>query len=63
MDEMMDFKCVSDKMEEIPESIVKKMGGMGFPEIHTKAEYMATLSKELREYKKIFYVEFLFVIQ
>ena len=38
MDEVMDFKCVSDKMEEIPESIVKKMG-MNFPEIHTKAEY------------------------
>ena len=51
MDEVMDFKCVSDKMEEIPESIVKKMG-MNFPEIHTKAEYMATLSKELKEYKK-----------
>lgn len=51
MSEIMDFKCVSDKMEEIPESIVKKIG-RGFPEVHTKAEYIATLSKELKEYKK-----------
>ncbi|MBW4829281.1 MAG: methylcobamide--CoM methyltransferase [Clostridiaceae bacterium] len=51
MSEIMDFKCISDKMEEIPGDIVKKTG-LSFPEVHTKAEYIATLSKELKEYKK-----------
>ncbi|XOQ17169.1 MAG: Uroporphyrinogen decarboxylase HemE [Sporanaerobacter sp.] len=51
MDEMMDFKCINDKMEEIPEIILNKTG-LSFPKVHTKAEYMAVLSKELKEYRK-----------
>lgn len=51
MSKVMDFKCVSDKMEEIPEYVVEKIG-LNFPEVHTKAEYITILSKELKEYKK-----------
>ncbi len=51
MTEMMDFKCVNDKMEEIPESIINRTG-LSFPEVHTKAEYIIALSKELKEDKK-----------
>ena len=48
--EVVDFVCVSDQLEEIPESIVKN-AGLNFPEVHTKAEYIVTLSKELKKHK------------
>ncbi len=49
--ENVDFKCASDNLEEIPEEVVKEIG-IDFPEIHTEAEYIASLSKELKKYKK-----------
>ena len=51
MSEIMDFKCVGDGTEEIPESIVTKTG-LNFPEVHTEAKYMVALSEELKEYRK-----------
>lgn len=51
MNEVVDFVCVSDQLEEIPDSIVK-MTGLNFPEVHTKADYLATLSMEMKKYKK-----------
>ena len=51
MNEVVDFVCVSDQLEEIPDSIVK-MTGLNFPEVHTKAEYLATLSMEMKKHKK-----------
>ena len=45
MSEVVDFVCVSDQLEEIPESIVRNLG-LKFPQVHTKAEYLATLSME-----------------
>ncbi len=51
MVENTDFKCVSDNLEEIPEEVVESIG-INFPEIHTKAEYIASLSRELKKYKK-----------
>lgn len=50
MDKKLEFKCVSDNLEEIPDS-VKESTGLNFPEAHTKSEYMATLSKALKENK------------
>ena len=51
MSEVVDFVCVSDQLEEIPESIVRNLG-LNFPEVHTKAEYLATLSMEMKKHKK-----------
>ena len=51
MNEVVDFVCVSDQLEEIPDSIVK-MTGLNFPEVHTKADYLATLSMEMKKHKK-----------
>lgn len=51
MENKIDFKCVGDNLEEIPESIEIETG-LKFPEVHTKGEYMATISKALREYRK-----------
>ncbi|WP_077368312.1 uroporphyrinogen decarboxylase family protein [Anaerosalibacter sp. Marseille-P3206] len=50
MSKVIDFVCVSDQLEEIPESIVKN-SGLKFPEVHTKAEYIVTLSKKLMKHK------------
>ncbi|HLR34293.1 MAG TPA: uroporphyrinogen decarboxylase family protein [Tissierellales bacterium] len=49
--ENVDFKCASDNLEEIPEEVVKEIG-IDFPEVHTEAEYIASLSKELKKYKE-----------
>lgn len=51
MSEVVDFVCVSDQLEEIPESIVRNLG-LNFPEVHTKADYLATLSMEMKKHKK-----------
>ena len=50
MSEVVDFICVSDQLEEIPESIVKN-SGLIFPDVHSKAEYIVELSKGLKKYK------------
>lgn len=51
MEKKLSFKCVGDNLEEIPISI-KESTGLKFPEVHTKGEYMAILSQELKKYKK-----------
>lgn len=51
MKEVSKFICTGDNLEEIPESIVLRTG-LNFPEVHTKGEYMALLSKELKKYRK-----------
>ena len=39
-----DFKCTYDNLDEIPEKVVASIG-IDFPKIHTKAKYIASLSK------------------
>lgn len=45
-----DFKCTYDNLDEIPEKVVASIG-IDFPEIHTKAKYIASLSKKLKKNK------------
>lgn len=52
--EGLDFKCTSDNLEEIPEELTKNIN-IDFPKIHTKAEYIAFLSKELKKYKNDYF--------
>ncbi|MFD3157816.1 uroporphyrinogen decarboxylase family protein [Haloimpatiens sp. FM7330] len=47
----MEFKCVSDEFEKIPYEVVESTG-LKFPEAHTKTQYITTLSRALKEYKK-----------
>lgn len=51
MENKIDFKCIGDNLEEIPDNIEAETG-LSFPEVHTKSEYMATISKLLKEHKK-----------
>ncbi|CAM2959406.1 uroporphyrinogen decarboxylase family protein [Hathewaya histolytica] len=50
MDNKINFKCVGDNLESIPES-VQEDTGLTFPEVHTNGEDMAVLSKALKEDK------------
>lgn len=49
MDYEIDFKCIINTQEEIPEEVIKKTG-INFPEAHTKAELIAKLASEIRKF-------------
>jgi len=51
MENNIEFKCVGDSLEEIPESIVNNTG-ITFPKAHTENALMCLLAKELKYYKK-----------
>jgi len=51
MEYNMEFKCVGDNLEVIPDSIVNNTGII-FPKAHTDNELMCLLAKELKNYKK-----------
>jgi uroporphyrinogen-III decarboxylase len=51
MEYEIDFKCILDKFEEIPESIVEETG-VTFPGAHEKSSEIEVLSKALRNYHK-----------
>jgi len=51
MEYNMEFKCVGDNLEVIPDSIVNNTG-ITFPKAHTDNTLMCLLSKELKNYKK-----------
>lgn len=43
----MDFKCLGDDLELIPEEVLRKTG-LNFPSAHSEKQSMATLARELR---------------
>src|SRR3712207_9267952 len=45
------FKCIGDNLENIPEDIIQKTG-LTFPKAHTKGEYMSILSKALKVHRR-----------
>ncbi|AZV57045.1 uroporphyrinogen decarboxylase family protein [Clostridium sp. AWRP] len=49
MDYEIDFKCIINTQEEIPEKVVKRTG-INFPEAHTKAELIAKLAIEIKKF-------------
>ncbi|MDD3893910.1 MAG: uroporphyrinogen decarboxylase family protein [Syntrophomonadaceae bacterium] len=49
MEQVIDFKCTGDNLEQIPEEIAA--AGVSFPKAHTDKNEMARLAKELRKYK------------
>jgi uroporphyrinogen-III decarboxylase len=51
MEYHIDFKCILDKFEEIPESIAGEKG-VTFPGAHTKSSEISVLAKALRKYHK-----------
>jgi uroporphyrinogen-III decarboxylase len=51
MENEIDFKCILDKFEEIPESIARETG-VTFPDAHEKSSEISVLSKALRNYHK-----------
>jgi uroporphyrinogen-III decarboxylase len=51
MDYESNFKCVLDKFEEIPESIVLETG-ITFPSAHRRCSELSVLAKALKEYHK-----------
>ena len=44
------FKCTSDNLEEIPQSIIESTG-LKFPQAHTNKEDLSRLAQELKKYK------------
>lgn len=51
MREKVNFKCIGDNLENIPEDIIQKTG-LTFPKAHTKGEYMSILSKALKVHRR-----------
>lgn len=51
MEHVVSFKCVSDKFEEIPESI-RVETGTSFPSVHNRGDEMSKLAKALKRYNK-----------
>lgn len=51
MENIIEFKCQGDNLEEIPEAIVAKTG-LTFPESHSNKKSMSILAKEIRKYKE-----------
>ena len=51
MEYELNFKCVSDKLEEIPEEVVKETG-VTFPRVHLNSNEMSVLAKALKKYHK-----------
>lgn len=51
MEDKIDFKCISDHLEEIPAYITEETG-LSFPMAHTKGTYMAVLAKALKADKQ-----------
>lgn len=51
MEYNIEFKCVGDNLEIIPDSIVNNTG-ITFPRAHTENTLMCLLAKELKNYKK-----------
>ncbi|WBW95907.1 uroporphyrinogen decarboxylase family protein [Oceanirhabdus sp. W0125-5] len=49
MENNINFKCTSDKLEEIPQSIIENTGLM-FPKAHINMEEMSRLALELKKY-------------
>ena len=51
MEDKIDFKCISDHLEEIPAYITEETG-LSFPMAHTNGTYMAVLAKALKADKQ-----------
>lgn len=49
MEYEINFKCISDNLEEIPEKIVKETG-VNFPNVHLDSKQMAVLAKAMKDY-------------
>lgn len=50
MENIVEFKCEGENLEQIPDSIIERTG-ITFPEAHKDKKQMAALAKELRVYK------------
>lgn len=51
MDDIIDFKCQSDNLEEIPEGISQELG-ITFPKVHENSNEMAKLAMAMKRYTK-----------
>lgn len=49
MEYEINFRCVSDKLEEIPEEVIKETGVI-FPDVHLNSSQMSILAKGLKKY-------------
>lgn len=49
MENIINFKCQGDNLEEIPAQVSEKIG-VTFPEAHTSSKYMALLVKEFKNF-------------